>query len=227
MSYTLTKRIDMESFAAQLVAVGVPSFNIDGNKVYLTGEMTDDARAARLQHIANVEAAHIPTTCTKVSLAAMPHIPSFMAEIEALGATGVGLEHPLTYPGNGYVLHDSASDNLRASIKTTAEAHNPGLFPSLAVDVMVLVVAGDGVATGHIQVSDSRGVGAAGKTVRLRLPPNVTVSVDADSFVLDGAGRATATFGPLSGITGDLDLQFYYASGEADPINAVVRFGTL
>lgn len=227
MSYTLTKRIDMESFVAELVAVGVPSFNIDGNKVYLTGEMTDDARAARLQHIANVEAAHIPTTCTKVYLTTMPHISSFMAEIEALGTTSVGLEHPPTYPGYGYVIHGSASASLRASIKTTAEAHNPGLFPKLAVDTTSLVVSGDGVATGTMQVSDSRGVGAAGKTVRLRIPPNVTVSVDADSFVLDGAGRATATFGPFSGITGNLDLQFYYASGEADPVNAVVRFGNL
>jgi len=225
VSYKLTKRIDKETFTAELVAKGVVSFNINSTAVYLTGEMTDEARSARLAHVAEVEAAHEALTFTKVTLKSAPHTKSFTAEIEALGVIGVGLEHPITYPGVGYVLHNPADSTLRASIKAAAEAHNPAAFSTLSVDISALVISPDGVATGSIRLSDSRSVAAAGKTVRLRLPP-WGVAVDSDTFVLDGAGRAIATFGPSGIITGKMDLEFYYENSEADPVQLSVRFGT-
>jgi len=87
-------------------------------------------------------------------------------------------------------------------------------------------VAANGVATGIVTVTDSRGADALGKTVRLRIPGNVKVQVNSDAFVLDGSGEAVAVFGPSSGISGEIDLEFYYVGGEADPASFKVRFGT-
>ena len=100
----------------------------------------------------------------------------------------------------------------------------PGTLSHDAADP--LVIAGDGVATSVVTITDPRGAAAIGKIVKLRIPPNAYVKVDADSFTLDGSGQQTATFGPVSGCTGDLALEFYYANGEVSPVSLTVRFGT-
>ena len=64
-----------------------------------------------------------------------------------------------------------------------------------------------------------------GERFKLKIPLGAYIKVDADSFTLDGAGQKTATFGPLSGCTGDLGLEFYYESGEVSPVSLTVRFG--
>jgi len=89
-----------------------------------------------------------------------------------------------------------------------------------------LVVAADGEDTAAVTITDSRGAAAAGNTVKLRVPPNVGVAVDADAFALDGSGQAVATFGPSSVITGQMVMEFLYENKTADPITLIVRFGT-
>ena len=113
-----------------------------------------------------------------------------------------------------------------ATMKTAIEANHPppGALTHDAADP--LVIAGDGVATSAVTVSDPRGAAASGKTVKLSIPPGVLVKVDADSFVLDASGDAVATFGPCTGCLGDTKLSFYYTSGEADPVALNLRFGS-
>lgn len=225
--YTLTKRIDEAAFTKELVAAGVVSFNIGDDRVYLTGSLTPQAITSRLATIAAVEAAHAPTTFTEASLASAPHVKLLISEITALGDVVVnGIEHPNLYPGTICVSHNPLPEDRRAAVRAVAEAHDPAVFPALSVDTASTVVSPDGVATDTVTVTDSRGAAASGKTVRLKLPASVTVQVDSDAFVLDGAGQATATFGPSTAITGEIGLEFYYVSGEADPVSFKVRFGT-
>ena len=73
VSYTLTKRVDKGVFALELEAAGLLPFNIDNEKVYLTGDLTEQAKVSRLAKVAQVEAAHIPLSFTEVVVPAAPH----------------------------------------------------------------------------------------------------------------------------------------------------------
>ena len=142
----------------------------------------------------------------------------------------VGAGYTTPYMGQDLdgTLHCHVDDVVSsAAMKTAIEAEHPPPG-SLSHDAATspLVVAGDGVASSAVVVTDPRGAAAAGKTVKLRIPEGVFVPVDGDSVVLGAAGTGTFTFGPLSGCLGDVVLELYYESGEADPAPLTLRFGS-
>lgn len=137
------------------------------------------------------------------------------------------LDHGYTNPvvidlsdGTVDVTIDEADD--KPTVLSNLEA---ATIPTLSIDKTSLVITGDGVATDTLQVTDSRGAGASGKTVKLMLP-GAYIKVDADSATLDGSGQALFTFGPLSGCTGTLHLSVYYNNGEANSQPFTLRFGS-
>jgi len=138
------------------------------------------------------------------------------------------LEHGYTNP-DAVDLSDGTVDvtidegDAKATVLTNIEG---ATIPSLSVDTASQTIAGDGIATGTVTVSDSRGAAASGNTVKLLVPVGSYVPADADSFTLDGSGDATVTFGPCTGCIGILSLAFYYDSGETDSIPFTVRFGS-
>ena len=113
-----------------------------------------------------------------------------------------------------------------ATMKTAIEANYPppGALTHNAADPLVL--AGDGIATSVVTVSDPRGAAAIGKIVKLRIPPGVFIPSDADSIVLDASGEATITFGPLTGCLGTVALELYYETNEVDAVVLNLRFGS-
>ena len=113
-----------------------------------------------------------------------------------------------------------------ATMKTAIEAvyPPPGTLSHNAADP--LVIAGDGVATALVTITDPRGASAEGKIVKLVIPEGVFIPVSGDSFTLDLAGEAVVTFGPLSGCLGDTPMTFYYENGEADAASFILRFGS-
>lgn len=98
--------------------------------------------------------------------------------------------------------------------------------PSFTMDASPpLEVVGDGVSTGSITLTDSRGAAAAGKTMTLRVFG--TVIVDAVSKVLDANGQAVFTFGPSpsAGYISPLaQFEFNYATGEGPGCRSGMRF---
>lgn len=124
-------------------------------------------------------------------------------------------------------LHCHVDDVVdSATMKTAIEANYPPPGPLTHDAANPLVIAGDGVATSVVTVSDPRGAAASGKTIKLLIPAGVLVKVDADSFVLDASGDATITFGPCAGCLGDTALSFYYSSNEIAPVTLNLRFGS-
>ena len=124
-------------------------------------------------------------------------------------------------------IHCTVAETVTyADMKTAIEANHPppGTLSHDAADPLVIV--GDGVATSVVTLSDPRGASASGKTVKLRIPAGALIKVDADSFVLDASGDVLVTFGPCTGCLGDVKLEFYYVSGEADSVFLNLRFGS-
>lgn len=231
-THTLSKVVDQAAFVAELITAGVTShIAIGGDRVTLSGPvwdaMTDEAQTAELALVASTETAHIPDTVTEVTLNAAPHSKLLRTELMALaGVTQVSVHCPPTYPGTCVVYHNALTGGQQAALSTAVTNHDPTAAPKLSVDTAAQVIAADNVDTGTVTVTDSRGAAAAGKTVRLRIPSGGDAAVDADAFVLDAAGKATATFQVTTTFTGELTFEFYYANGEADPITFTVRRGT-
>ena len=227
-SYALTKRVDQDEFIAELVAGGVVlGINIDSTKVYLLGAPDQATLDAQLALIGPIETAHAPTTISEAALSTAPHVTKFLEECLAVSGVGaVSVELPSSYPGTAVLIHNSLDETERANLIAAAEAHDASTIPSLSFDTPSQVIAADGVATGTVTVTDSRGASASGKAVRLRIPSGGSAGVDADSFVLDGSGQATATFQATTTYTGELTFMFFYDSGEADTVTFTVRRGT-
>ncbi len=228
----LTKCVDTDLLITELASAGViVGYSIDHEKITLMGSFWDamDAptQAAELALVAGVEAAHAPLTVTEVTLTDAPHPFVLSQELLAVtGVTSVTCQLPQTYPGTLVIRHNLLTVGEQANLTAAALAHDHDAVPTLSVDTAAQVIAADGVATGTVTVTDSRGAGASGLTVRLTIPPGGSAGVDADSFVLDGAGQATATFQATTLLTGELTFEFYYASGEADSVTFTVRRGT-
>ena len=140
VSYTLTKRVDKGVFALELEAAGLLPFNIDNEKVYLTGDLTEQAKVSRLAKVAQVEAAHIPLSFTEVVVPAAPHPRLLASELAAINVSGIGLEHPFFYPGIVVVLHNPVSPSEKGAIQAVVEAHDSTAFPKLTVDTSSVVV---------------------------------------------------------------------------------------
>jgi len=103
---------------------------------------------------------------------------------------------------------------------------NDVVLPALTVDVVICDIAGDGVATGQITVTDSRGAGAAGKTINLK-PGGGPLVATPGSQALDGNGAAVFTFGPTwaaSVCSGLIPVSFVLADDSALGTSASVRF---
>lgn len=232
--HTLTKKVDHEEFVAAMIAEGVTAgINIDHEKVTLGGIIWDAmdaaAQTAELVKVSNAEAAHTPTTLTKVSLDAAPHLAKFTEECLAVaGVDSVMIEQPGVYPGTGVVHHNSLSAGEQANLVAAAEAHDPTSVPSLSVDGMdPRVYAADDVTTGATVITDSRGAEASGKTVKVRIPAGGACAIDADSYVLDGLGQATINWQTTNQVSGEMEFEAYYANGEADPFKFIVKRGTV
>lgn len=224
--HTLTKRVEPGELIPELVAGGVTyAVSIDSEKIMLRGDAA--GMAAQLAFVATVEAAHTPTTVSEATLTAAPHIGKLLEELNAVaGVTNVGIEHPASYPGTVVITHNSLDGTQQANLIAAAVAHDASTVPSLSVDTAFQVIAADNLATGTVEVADSRGAGADGKTVKLRIPQGGSAGANADSFVLDATGKATATFQATTILTDELVFEFYYASGEADSAKFTIRRGT-
>jgi hypothetical protein len=100
--------------------------------------------------------------------------------------------------------------------------------PTMSLDVSSITIANDGVATGTVTVTDSRGASASGKVVNLDW--NGILYSDANSLTLNGSGQGTVTLGPCpSGeCTGKKGTVLTFSSDtEADfvlPVTCTVKF---
>lgn len=100
-------------------------------------------------------------------------------------------------------------------------------IPTLSVDTVSQVLAADNVATGTVVITDSRGAGANGKVVKVKIPAGGGAAIDGDSYTLAGVGQATITFQATDQFTGGLTFKAYFANGEAAPVEFTVRRGTV
>jgi len=230
--HPLTKRADTGELAGELLAAGVTSgIGIDNVNVYLGGDAWDamdaDAKAAELALVAETELAHTPTTKSEATLAAAPHVGKLLEECSAVsGVTGLGVELPESYPGTAYLTHDSLTLGERANLVAAAEAHDATTVPSLAVDIPSQVVGADGIDTGAVVITDSRGAAVNGNTIKIRIPVGGGAAINGDSFALAGAGQATVLFQTTTTFTGELEFEAYDPLGVADPVKFIVRRGS-
>jgi len=103
---------------------------------------------------------------------------------------------------------------------------NAAVAPTLTCDVGVRDIAGNGIATGTIVVTDSRGAAAAGKTINLK-PGGGPIVATPGSQVLDGNGSAVFTFGPTwaaNVCSGLIPVAFALIDDSAAAVRAAVRF---
>lgn len=224
--HILTKRVEHGELVPQLISGGVTyAISIDGTKISLRGDAA--GMAAQLALVATVETAHQPSTITEVTLTAPPHVKKFIEECEAAASTTINcVETPSSYPGPVVISHNTLTSGEQTNLATAATDHDASTIPSLAVDTASQVIDADGVATGTVTITDSRGNSANGKTIKIKLPPGSGADIDADSLVLAGMGQATANFQTTTTFTGELEFEAYYANGEADPVTFKVRRGT-
>jgi hypothetical protein len=231
-SVALTKKVDHAELVAELVAAGVTvGISIDCTRITCGGAIWDamsaEDQAAEILLIAVTEAAHVPTTVSTVSLAAKPHMATFIAELQAVsGVTNVGVILPETYPGVCTLGHNSLTPEQKVALTSAAEEHDASGVPSLSAVPTSLVVAANGSDTGQVTIVDSRGSAAVGKLVRITIPVGVAMTMDNDVYPMDANGRAVITFGETSFPTGEIPLVASYDTGEADVANFTVRRGT-
>lgn len=231
-SYTLTKSIDHETFLADLAKAGVvAAVAIGGNKVFLSGKlwdnMDDRARAAEIDKVAAAEVAHSPNNITEVLVAKPPHLRKLQEELASLDCvTSAAVLCPQSAPWNLVIRHNPLTESERDSLRNAVLAHDASVVGQLLVDTPSQVIAADGVTSGTVKVRDSRGASAAGKEVRLRIPPGGPAGADADRVVLDSNGEATITFQPTSVYTGELMFELFYDNAESDPVIFTVRRGS-
>ena len=232
-THTFTKRINHSEFVDELVTAGVTAaYNMNNVELMFHGSvwdaMDEAEKTAELALVATSETTHSPTTITEVTLATAPHVNKFFEKCLAVsGVTNIGAEWPSSYSGTAVLIHNSLTAEEQANLVTAAEAHDPSTVPSLAVDGSdPRVYAADGVATGSVVITDSRGAAANGKTVKVRIPTGGGAAIDGDSYVLAGVGRAIVAFQTTTTFTGELEFEAYYANGEADPVKFTVRRGT-
>lgn len=224
---TLTKRVDHKELIAQMQSAGVVlGIDIVGDQLVLNPADAPDLEAQKALATACVDA-HVPTTITEPTLAAAPNMKWLLKECLASdGVTSIGLELPPAYPGKGCLCHNSLTVEQRVALAQVAEAHDANTVPTLTSSTPKLVVPADGVSEGQVVITDSRGIAANGTTVRLHIPAGISLVVDADTFVLSGAGQATITFGPTTVLTGEVPLVVAHDSEETDPVAFTVRRGT-
>jgi hypothetical protein len=191
--------------------------------------MDENARAAQLALVAAAETAHTAATITEVTLTRAPHPLKLPEELLAAvaGVTSVSVFQADAYPGLVTIKHNSLTPAERSSLISAALAHNAALVPKLSVgSVEPRVWAANGVAQGAVLVTDSRGSGASGRTVNLRIPAGGSAGVMSDHVVLDVTGQGLLNFGPTTVFTGELEFELYYTISDADPVRFTVRRGT-
>jgi hypothetical protein len=108
-------------------------------------------------------------------------------------------------------------------MKSAIEDHPaPGALSHDAPDL--LLIAGDGVATAAITISDPRGAEASGKVIAFATAaPFLPMGVA--PLVFDSLGKASVTFGPLMGSMRETSVTFYYKSREVDPTTLRLKIG--
>ena len=125
---------------------------------------------------------------------------------------------------NTYDLTVDENSIVKATMLTNVNAATPA---SLSLDSDDVSVIGDGVATGSIVVTDSRGAAANGKVVKIRIEHGGLIKLTGLPLTLAGVGQATLTIGEsarANECSSDYILGFYYADGSAKPTQATVRY---
>lgn len=230
--HTLTKKIDPQQFVDELIAAGLSvGMSFDGKRVTLSGlvwnSLDYERQQAQLALVAQVERVHVPARVTEVVLATPPHLAGLTRQLMAIdGVDSATVIPPESYPGTVTILHDVLSDEARDKLRRGVLFHVAADVPQLTVDPSSQVIAANDEATGTVTVSDSRGPDAAGKVVKIRIPPGGSGAIDADSVTLGPEGRGTITFQKTNVFTGDLRFEAYYESFEADPVGFSVRRGS-
>jgi len=230
--HTLTKLVDHMQLIAELKNGGVTTgISINHEWISLNGEiwdnMDDSARREELTRVATIEGAHAPTTITEVPVALEPHAKKLQEQCEtATGGKKVSIYRPNSYPGTIVLRHQTLAEDTRAALVEVVKNHDASVVPILSVDTAEKVIASDGVTTGEVIISDSRGASAEGNTIKVIISAYGTAGITADSFVLDGEGQAAISFGAVSLPTGALTFVVLDPTGEADPVSFRVRRGT-
>lgn len=226
--YTLTKPVEIDPLVTELRSAGVTlGINIYGDTLELHDPNDPPTLASQMAIVATVVTAHVSTITTEVpNVLDPPHVVALTKAIEALGATGVAVQVPASYPGTVVVQHNPANSGIRSSITATVLSHNAATRPFLSVSVSSIVVPADGSTQDTVTISDSRGAAASGLTVKIIIPAGSSPTMDADSYTLDAAGQAEITFGSTSDPTGDIEIVICYTSDEADAVKLTVRRGT-
>lgn len=139
------------------------------------------------------------------------------------GYTGVQISYRNDSAGENYSFtFDQADDK-----NTTKTNLSAAVVPTLSLSTADLMVTGDGVATGTVTVSDSRGAGASGKVINMMYPTSILQLSPTPTATLDGSGAAVITFGPSPSagvVTGKVPVEFSYATDEGAPITGKMSY---
>jgi hypothetical protein len=150
---------------------------------------------------------------TAVEMGPLTDVQDIIRRAIAHGYTGIGARHTIDADGDNYTVIINEGDD-KATTKANLDA---ATVPILSLSTYDLQVSGDGVATGNVTVSDSRGASAVGKIVSMRVS-NLSLLSPSPTVTLDAAGQAVVTFGPSPSagtIIRGIRVPFYYASREA------------
>lgn len=124
-----------------------------------------------------------------------------------------------TYAGTERALEVTVDENsvIKATLLSDIEGATE---PTLSLDTSTLSVTADGVSSGTITVTDSRGASASGKVVTLDV--HHMMPVDTLTVTLNGSGQGTFTFGPTTLRCNSCELVF--GSDETEVVRATVAF---
>ncbi len=172
----------------------------------------------------------MPTTHTWVTtelnaVSSKPDVEEIERKLMVAGYTkpvsGNCVTHRIDVDGDNIVIVVEETDVVKATLKSDLEA---ATIPTLTLDTQALQVAAYGLASGTITVTDTRGVGASGKTIRVRETGGRILFADAASKALDASGKATWTFGPTGQANLPAAMEFYYDTNEGPGVAASVEY---
>jgi len=158
---------------------------------------------------------------TPAEMAPLADVSDIHKRALTYGYTGVSVAYKEDADGEFYsvTLNEAFT---KATVRSNLLITNVPLLTASTTD---LQVAGDGLATGNIVISDSRGTGAEGDVVNVTL--SQTMAVSSVTLTLNSIGQALLVFGPSpsAGIKSPKMLvTFHYADGKAAPLTATCQY---
>ena len=155
-------------------------------------------------------------TYTAAEIAPLDDVYDIIRRALTHGYIGVGAWHKVDADGDRFLVTIDQVDGKATTKSNLVSA----TVPTLALSSYNVQVAGDGVSTTNVTLSDSRGTGAAGKMVSMRVS-NANLLSPSPTATLDGNGQVVLTFGPSPSagcVFGGIKVPFFYQSGECAEI---------